>query len=121
MLGKVGTGAAAVGRVATRRCGVSREVQIVERAMHKLTRPGLHPDAVEMAEQLLTQYAPSWALWVRRYALSVVDAADPDGPEPLDDHLQHNRRHLELKQRRDGMWHLAGNSPTLWVPNSTPS
>jgi hypothetical protein len=45
---------------------------------------------------------------VRRYALSVVDAADPDGPEPLDDHQQHNRRHLELKQRRDGMWHLAG-------------
>ena len=45
---------------------------------------------------------------LRRYALSVVDAADPDGPEPLDDHQQHNRRHLELKQRRDGMWHLAG-------------
>jgi hypothetical protein len=38
----------------------------------------------------------------------VVDAADPDGPEPIDDALQHDRRYLELKQRRDGMWHLAG-------------
>ena len=38
----------------------------------------------------------------------MVDAADPDGPEPLDDQLQQDRRHLELKQRRDGMWHLQG-------------
>ena len=45
---------------ALQRAGVVsvEKVQIVERAMHKLTRPGLHPDAVEMAEQLLTQYAP---------------------------------------------------------------
>ncbi len=96
---------------ALQRSGVvsAEKVQIVERAMHKLTRPGLHPDAVDMAEQLLTQYAPVLGpVELRRYALSVVDAADPDGPEPLDDHLQHNRRHLELKQRRDGMWHLAG-------------
>jgi hypothetical protein len=34
------------------------KVQIVERAMHKLTRPGLNPEAVDTAEQLLTQYAP---------------------------------------------------------------
>ena len=49
---------------ALQRAGVVsvEKVQIVERAMHKLTRPGLHPDAVETAEQLLTQYAPSWAL-----------------------------------------------------------
>ncbi|MFL6045622.1 MAG: DUF222 domain-containing protein, partial [Propionibacteriaceae bacterium] len=31
-----------------------------------------------------------------------------DGLEPLDDTLQQDRRYLELKQRRDGMWHLAG-------------
>jgi Domain of unknown function (DUF222) len=87
----------------------AEKVQIVERAMHKLTRPGLHPDAVDTAEQLLTQYAPVLGpVELRRYALSVVDAADPDGPEPIDDQLQHNRRHLEFKRRRDGMWHLAG-------------
>jgi hypothetical protein len=45
---------------------------------------------------------------LRRYALRVVDAADPDGPEPVDDQLQQHRRYVELKQRRDGMWHLQG-------------
>jgi hypothetical protein len=85
------------------------KVQIVERAMHKLTRPGLNPEAVDTAEQLLAQYAPVLApVELRRYALSVVDAADPDGPEPIDDQQQHDRRHVELKQRRDGMWHLQG-------------
>jgi Domain of unknown function (DUF222) len=85
------------------------KVQIVERAMHKLTRTGLHPDVVETAEQLLTDHAPVLGPSdLRRYALRVVDAADPDGPEPVDDQLQQDRRYLELKQRRDGMWHLQG-------------
>ena len=87
----------------------AEKVQIVERAMHKLTRPGLNPQDVETAEQLLTHYAPVLGpVELRRYALQVVNAADPDGPEPVDDQLQHDRRHLELKQRRDGMWHLQG-------------
>ena len=80
------------------------KVQIVERAMHKLIRPGLDPAAVETAGQLLTDYAPLLGPTdLHRYALKVVDAADPDGPEPIDDQLQHDRRYLELKQRRDGM------------------
>ena len=45
---------------------------------------------------------------LRRFAHTVVNAADPDGPQPVDDQLQQDRRYLELKQRRDGMWHLAG-------------
>ena len=89
------------------------KVQIVEQAMDKLSRPGLDPDAVETAEQLLTDYAPILGPSdLRRYALSVVDAADPDGPEPVDDQLQQDRRYLELKQRRDGMWHLQGKLTT---------
>ena len=65
------------------------KVQIVEPAMHKLTRPGLDPQAVETAEQLLTDYAPLLGPTdLHRYALKVVDAADPDGPEPIDDQLQ---------------------------------
>jgi hypothetical protein len=68
---------------------------------------------VETAEQLLTDYAPILgATDLRRYARSVVDAADPDGPAPVDDQLQQDRRYLELKQRRDGMWHLAGKLTT---------
>jgi Domain of unknown function (DUF222) len=93
----------------------TEKVQIVERAMHQLSRPGLNPDDVETAEQLLTDYAPVLAPSdLRRYALRVVDAADPDGPEPIDDQRQQDRRYLELKQRRDGMWHLQGRlSPAV--------
>jgi hypothetical protein len=87
----------------------AEKVQIVERAMHQLSRPGLHPDDVATAERLLTDYAPVLGTAdLRRYALRVVDAADPDGPEPIDEQLQQDRRYLELKQRRDGMWHLQG-------------
>ena len=34
------------------------KVAIVERAMHKLSRPRLHPDQVDKAEQLLAEHAP---------------------------------------------------------------
>jgi hypothetical protein len=87
----------------------TEKVQIVERAMHKLSRPGLLPVDVESAEKLLTDYAPVLGpIDLRRFALRVVDAVDPDGPEPIDDQLQQDRRYFELKQRRDGMWHLQG-------------
>jgi Domain of unknown function (DUF222) len=87
----------------------TEKVAIVERAMHKLTRPGLSHEDVDQAEQLLTDHAAILAPpELRRFANAVVNAADPDGPQPVDDQLQHDRRFLELKQRRDGMWHLAG-------------
>ena len=89
------------------------KVQIVERAMQKLSRPDLHPQDVETAEQLLTDHAPILGPTdLRRYALHVVNAADPDGPAPIDDQLQQDRRYLELKQRRDGMWHMQGKLTT---------
>jgi hypothetical protein len=91
----------------------AEKVQIVERAMHQLSRPGLSPEAVQTAEQLLTDYAPLLGPTdLHRYALRVIDAADPDGPAPLDDQLQHDRRYLELKQRRDGMWLVQGKLTT---------
>ena len=87
----------------------AEKVAIVERAMHQLTRPDLDPEAVETAEQLLTDHAAILAPpELKRFAHAVVNAADPDGPQPVDDQLQQDRRYLELKQRRDGMWHLAG-------------
>jgi hypothetical protein len=91
----------------------AEKVQIVERAMHKLSRPGLDPNDVETAERLLTDYAPVLGpKELHRYALQVIDAADPDGPEPVDDQLQQDRRYLELQQRRDGMWALQGRLTT---------
>jgi hypothetical protein len=63
---------------------------------------------VQTAERLLTNFAPVLGpKELHRYALQLIDAADPDGPAPIDDQLQQNR-HLELKQRRDGMWSLQG-------------
>ncbi len=68
---------------------------------------------MQTAEQLLTDYAPVLGpADLHRYALRVVDAADPDGPEPIDEQLQQDRRYLELKQRRDGMWLLQGKLTT---------
>jgi Domain of unknown function (DUF222) len=64
---------------------------------------------VQTAEQLLTEHAVVLGPTdLHRFALSVADAVDPDGPEPIDDALQQDRRYLELKQRRDGMWWLQG-------------
>ena len=87
----------------------AEKVAIVERAMHQLTRHDVQPDNVDQAEQLLTDHAAILAPpELKRFAHAVVNAADPDGPQPVDDQLQQDRRYLELKQRRDGMWHLAG-------------
>ena len=91
----------------------AEKVAIVERAMDRLSRPGLDAEVVETAEQLLSDHAPALGPTdLKRFALRVVDAADPDGPEPVDDQLQQDRRHLELKQRRDGMWQLQGKLST---------
>jgi hypothetical protein len=85
------------------------KVAIVERAMATLARAGLDSEAVNTAEQLLTDYAPVLEpTELKRFAMRVVDAADPDGAEPVDDQLQQDRRYVELRQRRDGMWQLRG-------------
>lgn len=65
---------------ALQRTGVvtPEKVQIVERAMHTLSRPGVDPDAVATAEELLTHYAPTLGVTdLQRFARRVVDAADP--------------------------------------------
>jgi len=85
------------------------KVAVVERAMATLARPGLDSEAVNTAEQLLADYAPVLEpTELKRFAMRVVDAADPDGAEPVDDQLQQDRRYVELRQRRDGMWQLRG-------------
>jgi hypothetical protein len=83
----------------------AEKVAIVERVMHKLSRPDL--DAADVEQ--LTDHAPILnPADLRRFANAVINAADPDGPEPMDDQLQQDRRCVELTQRRDGMWHLKG-------------
>jgi Domain of unknown function (DUF222) len=57
------------------------QVAIVERAMDKLSRLSLDPEAVRVAEQLLTDHAPLLGpSELRRFARQVVNAADPTAP-----------------------------------------
>jgi Domain of unknown function (DUF222) len=85
------------------------QVRIVERAMQKLCRPDLNPEEVAAAEeQLVAQARVCGPKDLDLFASRVVTAVDPDGPDPIDEQLQQDRRHLELRQRRDGMWQLEG-------------
>ena len=87
----------------------TEQVQIVARAMQKLSRPDLDPDRVAAVQQQLVKHAKELGPKdLRLVADRIVDAVDPEGPEPVDDQLQQDRRHLELRQRRDGMWQLEG-------------
>jgi hypothetical protein len=77
--------------------------------MQKLSRPDLDSDQVAAAEQQLVRHAQQLAPKdLRVVADRIIDAVDPDGPAPVDEQLQQDRRHLELRQRRDGMWQLQG-------------
>jgi hypothetical protein len=87
----------------------TEQVQIVAKAMQKLDGPDLNPEQVAAAEQQLVTHAQQLSPKdLRLVADRIVDAVDPDGPDPVDQQLQQDRRHLELKQRRDGMWQLEG-------------
>ena len=85
------------------------QVGIVVWAMEKLSRPDLDSDQVAAAEQQLAEQAQLHGPKdLRLLASRVVDGLDLDGSEPVDDQLQQDRRHVELRQRRDGMWQLEG-------------
>ena len=89
------------------------QVQIVVRAMQKLSRPELDADEVAAAEQQLVKHAQQLGPKdLRLVADRIVDAVDIDGPAPVDEQLQQDCRHLELRQRRDGMWQLEGKLTT---------
>ena len=113
---RVSTEGEAVGPVlphlaAAQRAGLvgTEQVQVVARAMQKLDRPDLDPIAVAAVEQQLVKHAQELGPKdLRLVADRIVDVVDPDGPEPVDEQVQQDRRHLELRQRRDGMWQLEG-------------
>jgi hypothetical protein len=87
----------------------TEQVQIVARAMQKLTRPDMNAEQVAAAEQQLAEQAQLCGVKdLQLLATRVVAAVDPDGPGLVDEPLQQDRRHVELRQRRDGMWQLEG-------------
>jgi hypothetical protein len=97
---RVSTGGEAEGPVlpqlaAAQRAGEvgTEQVQIVARAMQKLSRPDLDPDQVAAVQQQLVKHAQELGPKdLRLVADRIVDAVDPDGPEPVDDQLQQDRR-----------------------------
>ncbi len=85
----------------------TEQVGIVERAVRELRRPDLDPAAAVDVEQTLTEHARTFGPKdLRLISRRLVDALDPDGTEP--DSAQQERRHLELRQLRNGMWRIEG-------------
>lgn len=83
------------------------QVEIIDRALREL--PATTPPAVlARAERTLVEHARAFGpKELRLIARRLVDAADPDGPAP-DDLVAQERRHLELRPMRDGMWRIEG-------------
>jgi hypothetical protein len=74
----------------------------------KLSRPDLNPEEGAAEQQLAEQAQLQGPKCLRLLASRIVDGLDPESPEPVADQLQQDRRNLELRQRRDGMWQLHG-------------
>ena len=79
-------------------------IDIALRALESVDHRGFDPADVDAGEQLLAQYAVTFApAELRLLAAQVVDRIDPDGSVP-DDELNTARRHLRLRLGRDGAW-----------------
>jgi Domain of unknown function (DUF222)/HNH endonuclease len=82
----------------------TEQVAIIERALAKVDRRGFDPADLEAGERLLTEHATTFGpKQLKMLADRVVDAIDPDGSLP-DEQLNADRRHLDLRQTRDGAW-----------------
>ena len=87
----------------------AEKVAIVERAMHQLSRQDVHPENVDQAEQLLTDHAVMLAPpELRASPMLWSMLPTPTGRNPSMISCSRTGGYLELKQRRDGMWHLTG-------------
>ena len=80
------------------------QLDVVERALAKVSGRGFDPADVEAGEQILADRARYLGPKdLKRLADQVVDGIDPDGTLP-DEQLQADRRHLTLRRLRDGGW-----------------
>lgn len=82
----------------------TEQVGIIVSALTKVDRPGFSADDVDAAEAMLTGFAATFgAKDLKRLADQTVEAMDPDGTLP-DDDLARDRRHLTMRQCRDGTY-----------------
>lgn len=80
------------------------QVQIIERALSKVDRPGFDPMDIATGERLLTNFAATFGTKdLKSLADQTVDAINPDGTLP-DEELNADRRHFSLRPCRDGMY-----------------
>ncbi|WP_375430713.1 DUF222 domain-containing protein [uncultured Friedmanniella sp.] len=80
------------------------QVQLIVRALSQVDRPGFDPAQVDAGETLLTGFAETFEpRELSRLADHVVERIDPDGTRP-DDELVAERRHLSMRQVRNGSW-----------------
>lgn len=80
------------------------QVHIITRALDKVSCSGFDPADIDAGERLLTDFAGKFGTKdLKRLAEQTVDAINPDGTMP-DDALNAGRRHLTMRQCRDGMY-----------------
>ena len=90
---------------AQREGGVSPEqVDIIQRALASVDRPGFGPRDIAAGEALLTSFATSFGpRELSALAAKTVDAIDPDGSLGKEQ-LNSDRRHFTLRQTKDGAY-----------------
>jgi hypothetical protein len=86
----------------------AEQVDVIERAVDQVDLPGLACDERDRAEEILTRNALTFGpVDLRRIAVHLVDAIQPDGTLPREQ-LNSDRRFLHLTSRRDGSYLLEG-------------
>ncbi len=91
--------------VAQRAGEVSPEqVQLIQRALDSVDRPGFDPADIDAGEVLLVAQAATFEpKLLGQLADQVVSAIDPDGSLP-NDRLNADRRHFSMRSTRDGAY-----------------
>ena len=84
------------------------QVDVCVRALQGVDHRGFDPGDLDLGDRLLADYATAFGPQALRViARQVVDRIDPDGTRPQEE-LNADRRHLELRKTRDGMYALEG-------------
>ena len=84
------------------------QVDVCVRALVGVDHRGFDPADLDLGDRLLADYATAFGPQeLRVIAHQVIDRIDPDGTRPQEE-LNADRRHLELRKTRDGMYALEG-------------
>ena len=86
----------------------AEQVDVCVRALAGVDHRGFDPADLDLGDRLLADYASAFGPQeLRVIARQVVDRIDPDGTRPQEE-LNADRRHLELRKLKDGMYGVEG-------------